>query len=301
MNSGPFRASLPGGRLHLQHGPIDLIIKAEGKSAAIANAYRLAGERFEKVLTELVSELALLRQASDPGRKPLSPVAQRMWQATTLSPGTFITPMAAVAGSVADEILHVMTRDTADLNKVFVNNGGDIALWKNAKESFSIELAIIPVPTNNQHRRAITLHIGGNDQIGGVATSGRHGRSLSLGIADSVTVLAKNAAIADTTATLIANAVNIKSNKVKRLPASEVELESDLGEQLVTVDVEQLDDNERDMALRKGMQETQEFLDRGLLESVFIFLQGSYVSIPEEPASAIEFSMENLPALSAAQ
>ncbi len=39
----------------------------------------------------------------------------------------FITPMAAVAGSVAEEILGVMVRE-ARLDRAYVNNGGDIAL-----------------------------------------------------------------------------------------------------------------------------------------------------------------------------
>ena len=40
---------------------------------------------------------------------------------------SFITPMAAVAGAVADEILQAMRR-AAPLARAYVNNGGDIAL-----------------------------------------------------------------------------------------------------------------------------------------------------------------------------
>ena len=40
----------------------------------------------------------------------------------------YVTAMASVAGAVADEILSVM-RDAAELDRIYVNNGGDIALY----------------------------------------------------------------------------------------------------------------------------------------------------------------------------
>ena len=57
-------------------------------------------------------------------------------------------------------------------------------------------------------RRSGTIRIRHGDGVGGIATSGARGRSFSLGIADSVTVLAEDAATADAAATLIANAVD---------------------------------------------------------------------------------------------
>ena len=292
MDIGPVKAVLPGDRLHLQHGPIDLVIKAEGRPPSVRGAYRLAEERFRTVLTELVSELSLLRQPTSPDLEPETPVARRMWQATTLFPNRFITPMGAVAGSVADEMINVMVEGTVGLRKVFVNNGGDIALWKTDLEEFSIDLATYPVAHMSHSGRPFTIHINRNDEIGGVATSGRHGRSFSLGIADAVTVLARNAAIADTCATLIANTVDIKSTKVRRLPANEIELDSDLGEQLVTVDVGQLEQDECDSALAKGVKLAREFLDQGLVNSVFLFLQGSYRFVSEDMKVKKKLSMD---------
>ena len=80
------------------------------------------------------------------------------------------------------------------------------------------------------------------DQVRGIATSGRHGRSLSFGIANSVTVLAKSAAMADTAATLIANAVDLPGHPaVERRPASSLRDDSDLGERLVVTGVGDLE------------------------------------------------------------
>ena len=69
----------------------------------------------------------------------------------------------------------------------------------------------------------------------GIATSGWRGRSFSLGIADSGTVIAASAAAADAAATLIANAVKSSIRRIVRRRANELEDDSDLGDLLVTV------------------------------------------------------------------
>src|SRR5436189_4271182 len=100
-------------RLHLHDGPIDLVIEAEGERPAIRAAYEAAERRFATILDELCGELVLLRQAT--AQKPKGVTAQLMWRATLpFTEECFITPMAAVAGSVAEEILAAMTQ-VADL------------------------------------------------------------------------------------------------------------------------------------------------------------------------------------------
>jgi len=113
----PVRATLPGGRLHLQHGPIDLVIEAWGERHEIAAAYEQAWRRFQDILETLVAELPILRRAVGPAY-PLArgPVARRMVAAVWPHRDVFITPMAAVAGSVADEML-------ADIVVVLVGHG----------------------------------------------------------------------------------------------------------------------------------------------------------------------------------
>ncbi|MGZ8389948.1 MAG: UPF0280 family protein, partial [Rhodoplanes sp.] len=46
-----------GRRLHLQEGPIDLVIEAFGAKDAVAAAYAAATRRFTGLLHELVQEL----------------------------------------------------------------------------------------------------------------------------------------------------------------------------------------------------------------------------------------------------
>src|SRR6185295_14196526 len=155
------------------------------------------------------------------------PVARRMVEASRLfaDDGLFLTPMAAVAGAVADELLAHMTT-AGQLWRAFVNDGGDIAVLVTPGHSLDIGVA-------GEYSRGATPNINGavrldaSSGVGGVATSGARGRSFSLGIADSVTILARNAATADVAATLVANAVNIDSPVILRRPARELDPDSD--------------------------------------------------------------------------
>ena len=100
MTSLPVSSLLPDGqRLHLNHGPIDLIIGAEGPDRD--QAFEAATERFQTVLTGLVAELGSLKAAYT-GQTFQDPVAQRMAEAVAaFAEDTFVTAMAAVAGAGA--------------------------------------------------------------------------------------------------------------------------------------------------------------------------------------------------------
>src|SRR5213083_2135808 len=207
MKRLPQIALLPDGkRLHLQDGPIDLVIEAKGSEGDVRAAYEAAASRFTGLLDELCAELVELRRPADPVRCPLKGlVARRMHAAVApFATAAFITPMAAVAGSVAEEILGAML-GAARLDRAYVNNGGDIALHLAGGEQFTVGL--LDRPDTQGVMRAMTVNA--DDTVRGIATSGRHGRSFSLGLADAVTVLARTASQADAAATIIANAVDL--------------------------------------------------------------------------------------------
>jgi uncharacterized protein len=259
-------------RLHLHDGPIDLIVEAFGEREELEAAYRASARRFVTVLGELCSELPLLRSAARmDGPQPLGPVARRMAEAVApFATRTFITPMAAVAGAVAEEILQVMT-ETASLSRAYVNNGGDIAIHLSADESFRIGMIERP-----DHPSLFgTVQLNASDCVRGIATSGWRGRSFSLGIADAVTVLADRAAMADAAATIIANAVDLPGHPaITRVPAREIAPDNDLGERLVTRAVGELAVHEIDIALESGVGAAEECIARGLVRSAAICLQG---------------------------
>jgi uncharacterized protein len=273
MKRLPQIALLPDGkRLHLQDGPIDLVIEAKGRDADVRVAYEAAARRFTGLLDELCEELVELRMAADPVRCPLKGVVARRMHAAVapFAAEEFITPMAAVAGSVAEEILGAMLR-AARLHRAYVNNGGDIALHLAGGEQFTVGLLDRP----DRHGLMRTVMIDADDPARGVATSGRHGRSFSLGIADAVTVLAKTASQADAAATIIANAVDLPGHPaIVRCPANELQPDSDLDARLVTRDVGAIRESEIDDALRAGEKRAQQLLAVGLIEGAALRLLG---------------------------
>ncbi|MEO3389367.1 UPF0280 family protein [Mesorhizobium sp. CAU 1741] len=268
--NGPQAAMLPDGRrLHLNHGPIDLVLEAFGDAGEVGFAYRQAIDRFATVLEELVAELTELRRPATLRARAFSgTTARRMEDAVCRFGENFITPMAAVAGSVADEVLAAMVRGRT-LRRAYVNNGGDIALHLASGEVMKTAIA------GTGHGIADRIEIKSSDPVRAIATSGWRGRSHSLGIADAVTVLAGNAALADAAATLIANAVDLPGHPaITRSPANVLAPDSDLGSRLVTTGVGPLSEKDAGMALENGLHVVEEFVRRGLIASAALFLGG---------------------------
>jgi ApbE superfamily uncharacterized protein (UPF0280 family) len=280
---------LSGGRLHLVHGPIDVVLRAWGTAAAVGAAYKAAAARFGDILPELCEELPLLKTPVDRGansrsplnfdgsRLPLSPVGRRMVAACRPFADVFVTAMAAVAGSVADELMAVML-EAAELERAYVNDGGDIAVHCAPGAALDIGVA-------GDFSYGLAPHLNGSlrirhgDGIGGIATSGARGRSFSLGIADSVTVLAADAATADVAATLVANAVDIEHPAVVRPPASGLDPDSDLGDRLVTVAVGELPREAVLAALEAGRGRAAAYLARGLIADAVLMLRDETASL----------------------
>lgn len=273
MREAPQHAFLDDGRLHLQHGPIDLIIEAFGADVEIVKAHRAAIRRFDTVLGELCSELEALRRQARRGLSVVrGPVARRMAAAVTpFAKDHFITPMAAVAGAVADTIISTMA-EAAALEKAYVNNGGDIALL--LRPDAYLSAAMIGDP--GKREVVGVARIDGRSPVRGIATSGRHGRSFSLGIADAVTVLARSAAEADAAATIVANAVDLPGHPaVTRRPASDLDPQSDLGDRLVTVTLGPLRRSEIEEALANGLAMAEHLKLKGLIEAASLHLSGT--------------------------
>ena len=270
---------LPGGRLHLNHGPIDLILWAEGPGAEAG--FVRAMERFNGLLEELVSELPALRIPDAPVSGPVAramaaAVAPFMVAAVAPYRPAFVTPMAEVAGAVADEVLAALIAGPG-ITRAYVNNGGDIALHLTEGQSFNVALGL-------SGQTACMAHGQG---VGGVATSGWRGRSQSLGIADAVTVLAPTAAMADAAATMIANAVNLPDHPaITRRPAHQVKADSDLGDRPVTVAVAPLPPADAARALDAGAAFAERCLRRGLILGAALFLQSHTLTLGRALAPA---------------
>lgn len=282
------RHLLDAHRWHWQHGPIDIVAEAHGEPDAVSRAHEDAWRRFQGVLSELVGELSLLRQPVV--RTPCAlhgPIAQRMWKACAPFAPEFITPMAAVAGSVAEELIGFYQRP--GIERAWLNNGGDIALQLAAGQSVRVGIfsSLARFDLANMGRLSIDgkFEIRHSDPARGVATSGWRGRSFSMGIADSVTVLAATAAQADAAATIIANAVNVADPNIERRPANECRDDSDLGERLVTIEVPPLAPEQVRRALNAGYACAHDLQSRGLIWAVVMVCQDQWRHL--EPISSL--------------
>ncbi len=275
---GAVAAMLDDRRLHLQHGPIDLIAAAWGPDRM--RALEQAARRFDGLLQDLVDELPLLRRPVG-GAHPEGAVAQAMVRAVQPLSERFVTPMAAVAGAVADAVLAAMVQGCR-LERAYVNDGGDIAVFLAPGQSLTA--ALFAEGANEASRDRGRVRLSADRPGRGIATSGWRGRSHSLGIADAVTVVARTAAAADAAATLIANAVDLPGHPaVRREPACDLAPDSDLGDRAVTVDVGPLTEAEAARALDSGCRYAEGLARRGLILGAALLLQGQVRLVGEMP------------------
>ncbi len=275
-------ARLGDGRLHLQHGPIDLLCRAWGAPAEVSAAYAQAAAAFPAVLPALCAELQVLRAL--PGARPEGAVARAMHAACLPFAAEGVTCMAAVAGAVADHVLAALCAGRR-LARGFVNNGGDIAFHLAAGEALRCGLVS---DLQDPALDGVFLLRAGQPGRGlatsGRACKGRGGRSFSLGIADSVTVRAATAAAADAAATVIGNAVDLPGHAaIRRRPARDIDPDSDLGARLVTWEVGALAAGEIDAALAAGLATARRLRARGLIEAALLVLRGRAVQIAAAP------------------
>ncbi|RYF81942.1 MAG: UPF0280 family protein [Comamonadaceae bacterium] len=315
------RHHLDAARWHFQHGPMDLVLQAEGDARAVADAHETAWQRFMPLLDELVAELPALRQgvaaqapsggsngAVQPHGADMTPprgnVALRMHTACAAAVADapqFITPMAAVAGAVAQELIACYAQP--GITRAWVNNGGDIALHlapgHSARVGLYADLANFDPGAAQALRSDGQFEIDAAMPVRGVATSGWRGRSFSLGIADSVTVLAATAAQADAAATVIANAVDAPHPAIARRPACDCKDDSDLGTLPVTVDVPALPADVVSAALAAGAARARALQAAGhihaavlvcqrqwcLVQPLCSALRGGQTTAPTPPAS----------------
>lgn len=212
--------------------------------------------------------------------RALGPVAQRMIAACWPYRAGFITPMAAVAGSVADHMLQIMLEGRR-LERAYVNDGGDIAFHLAPGQQLTCGVVADLATPAIDGTIALTHAL----PVRGIATSGRAtkgqgGRSFSLGIADSVTVLARDAAAADAAATIVANSVDLPGHPaIVRGPASDIDPDSDLGNRLVTLDVGELCDGEVTAALRAGVSRAEVLRRSGHIHGAVLVLRRRYATV----------------------
>lgn len=254
-------------------GPMTLTIAAwqdgEARPVMAAQAAR-AALRCLKVMAEFQGYLRR-RMRELPAGRPLPPLVARAARACR-AVDSGLTPLAAVAGAVADEVADFAQSLGAD--RVVVNNGGDIAVRLAPGQSLRVGVKPPDRAEGEASPLMGRLRLRGGEGIGGVASSGWQGRSHSSGVADLVTVWAASAAQADAAATALGNAAQAHDPAACSCSAQEIDPDSGLGRQKVTTSVGPLPREQRLAALRGARNLALRLHTRGLIKGCLVLVQG---------------------------
>ncbi|MBS7634837.1 UPF0280 family protein [Candidatus Bathyarchaeota archaeon] len=172
-------------------------IKCDRKGAILASAEEM--KRHIKDLSDYIKKNPQILYALEPLEvEPEAPqIIRKMAYASKMAN---VGPMASVAGAIADFGLEALLRMGSNI--AIVEDGGEIS----ASTMEDIPISIIT--SERKLSGKIGLLITNDDSPIGIATStGKTDRVVSFGEADSVTVVAENAATADAAATSICNAI----------------------------------------------------------------------------------------------
>ena len=269
-------AVLGAGRIKLDYGPMQMTIAASRDQYPLAGAVQEAARYAMAVLDDLAryKDVARRPQAEIIIKREHPEILRQMIAAVVRSGDATLTPMAAVAGAIADLVADFLL--AAGATKVVVNNGGDIALRLQKEERLTV--GVVPVIGAGYSHR---LQIKAGEGIGGIATSGLGGRSFTKGIATAVTVTAATAAAADACATSTANAVYTPHPGIKLDFAKNIDPDSDIGDHLVVCGVDDLPPDVIRAALANGCEQAQKYYERKLIGGAALFFYHWARLIPE--------------------
>ncbi len=131
---------------------------------------------------------------------------------------TGVGPMAAVAGALADLAVREMVAVGARI--AVVENGGEVS----AVSELPVDIALLALDTPLSRKVGFRLE---KFPVGVATSSATLGHAFSLGEADSVTIFAKDACLADAAATAVCNAVKGKDHDLAVRQGIEVAMSID--------------------------------------------------------------------------
>jgi ApbE superfamily uncharacterized protein (UPF0280 family) len=260
---------LDDGKVLVECGPLRMFIEGSESGLPQPDLCMEAAESAVGYLEEIAQAWAVLKKPFEHIPEPSSgSLVHEMWRAVSLVGHKDLTPMAAVAGTIADATADVL--DKQGLTRVVVNNGGDIAVRLKDPESLNIGIR----PDVSSHEISHTIRVHPSSHIGGICTSGLGGRSLSRGVASAATVFAARASMADAAATAIANSTYISHPSVKRVLAEQLDPDTDLKGMEVTVSVGTLDKPDVDRALMQGINCAEELVEKRIIHGACVVVRG---------------------------
>ena len=270
----PFERSatvLPGGSVLAESGPMRLVISAGiGKVVQTQMALRAAEESFGFLERVAAHRISLGRQYRECRDRIQDPLVLKMISSVVAIGDEDLTPMAAVAGTIADEVADFLFE--RGMTKVVVDNGGDVAVRADREKPITVGIR----PDVNDHAVSYVIGLDPDLHSHGVATSGLGGRSLTRGIASAATVVARTASLADAAATAVANASFLEDEQVWRRPAEELDPYTDIPGLDVTVKVGPLPEETKSSAVSKAIRRAEELVRREVILGAFVAVQGMH-------------------------
>lgn len=259
--------------MYVEVGPASLVIRGEKNGRAHAFLRHDVESLVAGVLRDIREYLPVLRQKAHRIRNvsALPEVAKRMTAAAKTVSETTLTPMAAVAGAVADMVKEHFAAQGLDL--LMVNNGGDLSIFNATGRVLTVGIGDIMTGKATPY----VMRLKDMRNIG-MATSGFGGRSLTAGIADTVTAVAGTGAVADAAATHICNRTVIEAGSVVRKAAALIDPETDIPDEHVTVEVGPLTDALVGEALGRGLEAARDLRDSNIIDYAVITLRAGIVT-----------------------
>ncbi len=252
-------------------GPMRLVIRAWKKGQPQIEVARKAAEKSIRYLEQIAScRLLLSRPIPEAVKWPKGDLAVQMISSVKAIGDDDLTPMAAVAGTIADAVADWLVDQKMD--RVIVDNGGDIALRLETGETATVGIR----PQIDNLLVSHVLHLDGSQPSWGVTTSGVGGRSLTRGIASAVTVVAANASVADAAATAIGNACFVEDEGIVQSPAESLDPNTDLAGLSVTTEVGELLPEKILKALECARQKAELLSQRKIILGAFMGLQNMF-------------------------
>jgi ApbE superfamily uncharacterized protein (UPF0280 family) len=252
-------------------GPMRLVIRAWRKKQPQLNLARKAAEESISYLERIARcRSQLSRPIPEVEELPQDELALGMIASTSAIGDEDLTPMAAVAGTIADAVADWLFE--RGVTRVIVDNGGDIAIRLAEGETATVGVR----PQVNSSHISHVMRLDGSQPAWGVTTSGVGGRSLTRGIASAVTVLATHASVADAAATAIANACFVEDEAIVQLPAERIDPNTDLAGLSVTAEVGELLPEKILTAVASARQKAELLSQRKIIIGAFIALQNVF-------------------------
>jgi uncharacterized protein len=260
---------LAGGAVMIECGPMRLVIDARvGKVPQPQQALRAADEAVRFLEGVARARPFLGRDYRSLTPQVTDPLALKMIASIRAVGDADLTPMAAVAGTIADAVADFLFE--RGMTRVLVDNGGDVAV--RCCDGAPVTVGIRPQVESKSISHAIVL--GPERTAWGIATSGLGGRSLTRGVLEAATVVAADASLADAAATAVANASYVEDSAVVQVAAEAIDPRTDIAGLRVTAGVGPLPESIKNQAVHHAIRRAEKLIDDNIVLGAFVACQG---------------------------